>query len=113
MKPLDCARGHFKAGPTRATEVPEWKDESGAPLVVYSTPITLAEKSKIAKAAEHYGGVEMLAHVLILRARTAQGELMFTIADKHALLHSVDPDVLARLARELMKAASIEEMEKN
>ena len=40
--PIERAKAHFKAQSVKTIEVPEW-GEADKPLVIYVTPITLAE----------------------------------------------------------------------
>lgn len=113
MSAIDQVKGHFSKLAVKTIEVPEWADESGAPLIIYSRPLTLAEKSKIVAVGDRDGRIAMLAHALVLKAETAQGEKLFTIEHKHALMNSADPDVVARVVTEIMMVSSIEESEKN
>jgi len=113
MSAIDRATAHFALYKTRVIEVPEWAGDDGAPLLVYCPPVTLLQKNKISQYYDSLGGVEALAQVLILLARDAEGKPMFTIADKHALMHRTDPDVIARVVRELSRARTMDELEKN
>lgn len=113
MGAIQSAKAHFALFRTRAIEVPEWAGDDGQPLIVYAAPMTLADKQKVQDYNERMGVMETLAQVLILKARDGEGKALFTVADKHALMHSVDPDVLARVVHEITRPRSVEELEKN
>lgn len=100
MTVIEQAKKHFKDKEVREIAVPEWGDEGG-PLVIYADPVTLAEKNRVKKRIDR-DGLEGLAFALVLKAKTADGEKMFTIKDLHDLAHKVDPDVLTRIASDLM-----------
>ena len=108
---IDRARAHFSDQGTRRIEVPEWGDENG-PLVIYATPFTLAEKKKLFRLAKD-NDLDLLAYTLIHKALNKDGEKIFTLDDKHALVNSVDANVLARAAAQLSDSASVEDLEKN
>jgi hypothetical protein len=113
MSAIDQVQAHFQRLDTRQIEVPEWADDQGKPMIIYCTPITLAEKAKIARAGDEFGRVMMLVHALIIKAQDADGKKLFTVADKKALSEKADPDVIARIVAQLMYAPPIEEAEKN
>lgn len=113
MSAIEQARAHFGRLAVRTIEVPEWADADGKPLVVYARPMTLHDKARLAAVAAQVGDVEMMAHVLLMKAENAQGEKLFTLEDKHLLLKQVDPNVLGRVAVAITRSATVEEMEKN
>jgi hypothetical protein len=113
MSAIDRATAHFSLYKTRTIEVAEWGADDGSPLLIYVPPITLAQKQKISNYADSMGVMEALAQTLILLARDESGKPLFTIADKHALMHRTDPDVLGRVVREMTRPRTVEEQEKN
>lgn len=112
MSAIDNARAHFSRQAVRIIEVEEWPGDDGKPLVIYAKPLTLAEKQKLRNFAQQFGDMEILAQTLILKAEDAQGEKLFTIADKHALMHATDPDVLARVVVQITRPRGVDELEK-
>lgn len=112
MGVIDRMKAHFTDIGVRHVEVPEW-GEDGKPLVVYFRPMTLAEKQKLMTIGEREGYVARLADALVMKAMDAQGKKLFTIEDKQALRNQVDPDVLARVVRDMMASPSEEEMGKD
>lgn len=109
---VDRFKEHFSRQPVREIEVPEMLDEEGKPLVIYASPMTLSEKQRAHTVGEQEGYIARLAHILVMKAKDAQGKPIFTIADKRALLHNSDSDVIARIVTEIMRASSTEEAEK-
>jgi hypothetical protein len=104
---LDNAKKHFDEQDTRRIEVPEWADSEGKGGIIYAEPLTLAEKGNIKKQTDRRGEIDALIYVLILKARDAQGEPIFTLEDKQALKHKIDPDVIARVVSEILLAPSV------
>lgn len=113
MPAIDQLKAHFSAQSVRVIEVPEWGDGSGQPLLIYAKPLTLADKQRLRRVAQDGGDIEVLAYTLIYKATDAEGKPLFTVADKHALMHQVDPDVLARVAAQITRPRSVDELEKN
>lgn len=108
MSALENAINHFNSLGTQKIEVPEWGDENG-PLIIYADPCTLADKGKIKVRAER-DEIDGLIYVLILKAKDAQGEPLFTLEDKHALKTKVDPDILSAVATKIMRAPTPDQM---
>tara|TARA_R110002096_G_scaffold434619_3_gene656916 strand:- start:1823 stop:2161 length:339 start_codon:yes stop_codon:yes gene_type:complete len=108
MSAIESAKAHFASLETQSFEVEEWKDESGKPLVIYYTPMTLHEKDRLYKKSRGES-LELMAYVLIFKAVSETGEPLFTMDDKHSLMNGVDPDVLAEAAAKLLNNASVEE----
>ena len=67
---------------------------------------------KIVKKREQ-NQVLALAYVLIWFAKNESGDNIFTIEDNRALQFKVDPDVLARVATEILSDPDAEEVKKN
>ena len=111
MKAIDNAKKHFAEQDVRVIEVPEWGDED-KPLKIYSKPLTLAETSKLYKMSRE-DDLTMMAYVLIYKALDENGDKLFDLADKNALLNQVDREVLMRVAQEIMGQEPIEETKKN
>lgn len=100
MSVIDKAKAHFDSLGIREIEIPEWS-EGEQVLKVYAKPLTLAEMSKLQKLAKD-DDVALMAYCLIYKALDSEGEKVFDLSDKQAMMHSVDKDVLARVAMEIM-----------
>ena len=113
MKLIDSAKSHFESLGVQHIEVEEWKDESGNPSVIYWTPITLSEKNKLFRKSDNLNDVSILADILVMKALDKDGNKLFTLEDKLPLMLKVDSDVLSRVATEMVKAITPEEVKKN
>lgn len=110
---IDRARLHFKADEPRRIDVPEWGEGPGAPLVLLAKPITLADKKLLHNRYKDGGLQEMYVHALVLKATHADGKPAFDIADKRDLMHAADPDVVERIAQQILAVADPEDAAKN
>lgn len=110
MDVIENAKQHFQQKETKHIEVPEWGDENG-PLVICAEPLTLNDKQRVYRKAKE-GELLSLAYVLIWFAKDKDGENLFTIEHKHALLNAVDPDVLSGIANQIFGAPSVKELKK-
>jgi len=55
----------------------------------------------------------MMAYVLIYKALDENGDKLFDLADKNALLNSVDREILVSVAQQIMGQEPIEDTKKN
>lgn len=113
-KLIDRVRAHFDAKEEKIIEVPEWGD-GDHPLFIHATPLTLAQKNRLYKMAKD-DDLGLMVEVLIMKAKDAQGNNLFSRADKPDLMRSCDPDVLMRIANSIMGSdedSSFEATEKN
>lgn len=104
MTLIDTIRADFdrRAANRRRIEVPEW-GTAGAPAVIYARPVTLAERSRIARAAGEDQN-KILVHGLVLKAEAEDGSRIFADEDVLTLLHKADADVVLRVATMLFRA---------
>ena len=113
MKFIDRAKSHFESLGVQHIEVPEWKDAAGNQSIIYWNPINLSEKNKLFRKSDNLNDVSILADILIMKSLDKDGNKLFTLEDKIALMHKVDSDVLSRVATEMVKAITPEEVKKN
>ena len=111
MSAIDNAKKHFAEQDVKVIEVPEW-GEDDKPLKIYSKPLTLAETSKLYKMSKE-DDLTMMAYVLIYKALDENGDKLFDLGDKNALLNSVDREILVSVATKIMGQEPIEETKKN
>ena len=111
-KIIDRVKLHFNAKENKIIEVPEWPDESGNPLYIYASPLTLAQKNRLYKMAKE-DDLSLMVEALIMKAKDKEGNQLFSREDKPDLMRSCDPDVLIRIANIIMGDANVEEAEKN
>jgi hypothetical protein len=97
---ISRVRAHFDSLAPKTIIVPEWDA-----LTIHSTPVTIAERARIygkADADEH----ELVCRILIVKAKDADGKPLFTQADLPALMHHASPDVVVRVAGQIMASGS-------
>jgi hypothetical protein len=111
-KAIEFAVEHFSSKGVRKIEVPEWKDADGNALEIFVSPMTLAEKRRLYKGTKA-DDIGVLADVLIMKSKDSEGNKLFSLEDKETLMFKVDPDVLSRVAEEIMVAPNVEDFEKN
>jgi hypothetical protein len=114
-KAIDRAKAHFKqlTDDPQVIPVPEW-DEEGESFLIYATPLTLQERMKLNRGQAN--PLEMTADMIIMKAKDKDGNPHFTREDKPDLMRSVDADILARIAKQLVGASDaelVEDAEKN
>lgn len=110
---LRRAREHFDSQKNRTITVPEW-GAPGAPLIIYHDAMTMRERRKVfEKAAKN--DLSASVDALILMAKDAHGNKLFTEDHRHALMCEVDSAVVSRVAAEIMRAEEFtpESAEKN
>lgn len=111
-KVLEKATAHFRnkiAGDMRKINVPEWECD-----IYVKNSSTLKEESKILELSQQGKSVEALVESIIVKARTEDGNKMFTPMDKVVFLNEVDPNVIIRVAAEINNVPlTLEEAEKN
>jgi|TARA_B100002003_G_C14127397_1_gene542257 hypothetical protein len=108
---LDRAKDHFSEMEMKVIEVEEWGEGNEA-LVIYAKPLTLRDKSRILKMSKG-DDISIMAEVVVMKAEDKDGNCLFTRADKETLMRSVDPDIIARIAAEIMGSESFEDHTKN
>ena len=86
---IDNVVAHFDAQEIKTINVPEWGDDEG-PLVIYTKPLTLQESKRLYK----------------------EGNKIFTVADKDALMNKADINVLAEVAGNILGSMTPEDAEK-
>ena len=104
---LQRAIDHFKAHELRIIEVPEWGD-NGAPLTVYARPMNMMEKNVLARSSDG-SDLGVFVDLIIMKAENADGEKLFTKADKPHFMRHVDADVISRVAGELLETDTVDD----
>jgi hypothetical protein len=79
--------------------------------VIYCSPFTLAEKRNLFKGART-DDLGVLVDAVMLKARDKDGNKVFKLDDKQVLLNNADPEVIARVATEMLNTISLEDAEK-
>lgn len=111
MSAIERAKAHFSAKEVKVIEVPEW-GEDNKPLMVYSKPMTLAEKKRLFNSSKDTD-IGVLVDVLILKCRDEKGDAIFTLEHKRDLMNAADPDVIGRVANQILTEPSVDDHLKN
>tara|TARA_R100000655_G_scaffold100042_1_gene144303 strand:- start:462 stop:803 length:342 start_codon:yes stop_codon:yes gene_type:complete len=99
---LQGAVDHFKHQEIRVVEVEEWNlvgDDA-----IYVKPFTLLEKSEIFK--DNINDLTLLIDIIVKKAETKSGEKMFDLESKIKMKKFVDPDIIGRVATEILGTQS-------
>jgi hypothetical protein len=110
-KIIDRIRAHFNAKEIKIIEVAEWGDGAN-PLYIHCSPLTLAQKNRLYKMAKE-DDLSLMVEALIMKAKDADGNCLFSRADKPDLMRNCDPDVLIRVATNIMDSVDSDLAEKN
>lgn len=100
---------------SRTIEVPEWGDD-GAPLQIHVYPLTAGDLVKLERKHKDFmqrQTMESMIDLIILKAGDADGNRLFTLADKTHL--SDEPlEVVSTVAAQMFgQIDSVEDAEKN
>lgn len=109
---LDRIKAHAQPDRVRRLEVPEWAPEGGDALVITYRMVTLDD---LARVHEMDGDVwhKRAARIIALKACDEQGNRLFVTGDAVALRETAAPDVISRIALQMLGRTSIEDAEKN
>ena len=110
MSVIDRVKDHFESQGVKTINVAEWGEE-GQPLVIYCSPFTLAEKRNLFKGARN-DDLGVLVDAIMLKAKDKDGNKIFKLDDKQVLLNNADPEVIARVATQILNTNTLEEAEK-
>lgn len=99
----------------RIIEVPEWIID-GVPLKIYVYPLTAGDLMKLERKHKDFmqrQTMESMLDLIILKAGDADGNRLFTVADKLDIA-SLDLEVVAAVAGQMFgQIDSVEDAEKN
>tara|TARA_R100001126_G_scaffold44718_1_gene25375 strand:+ start:9226 stop:9546 length:321 start_codon:yes stop_codon:yes gene_type:complete len=106
MKAIEKAKSHFDLQEIQSYYIEEWD------LKVFWKPLTLGETAKLFKVSKE-DSLTMMAMVLIYKALDEEGNKIFSIDDKPALLNNVDRNVLVKVAQLMTGEETLEDTKKN
>ena len=108
---IDNVKSHFASLDIRKLEVEEWGAD-GDPLVIYAKPLTLDISNKLQKLARN-SDMEMMALAIIHCAMDGDGNRIFELSDKAALMKKADAMVINKVATWIFQSdETVEEVEK-
>lgn len=96
---LEGAISHFKHQEIKIIEVPEW-NLTGEDAI-YVKPFTLLEKAEIFKGTND-NDLTVLVDVIVRKAENKDGDKMFDIESKIRMKKFVDPDIIGRVATQIL-----------
>ena len=99
----------------RIIEVHEWGDD-GAPLQIHVYPLTAGDRNKIQKKHKNFLNemtIEGMIDLIILKAGNADGDRLFTLADKTHLMDEPLPLISDIASQMFGDIEGVEEAEKN
>ena len=99
-KAIDNVVAHFDSQEIKKIEVKEWGTDE-EPLEIFTKPLTLQESKKLYKMANG-GDLEVMVYAIITKSLDADGNKLFTLADKDKFLNSADVEVLFNVATEIL-----------
>ena len=106
-KAIDYVVAHFDSQEIKKIEVKEWGTED-QPLENFTKPLTLQESKKLYKMANG-GDLEVMVYAIITKSLDADGNKLFTLADKDSLMTKADVEVLSNVASEILGSVTSEE----
>ena len=65
------------------------------------------------KKSDNLNDVSILADILVMKAIDKDGNKLFVLEDKLALMHKVDSDVMSRIATAMVQSPSPDQVKKN
>ena len=108
---LEGAINHFKHQEIKIIEVEEW-GLTGEDAI-YVKPFTLLEKSEIFKGSET-SDLTVLIDIIVKKAENKDGEKMFDLESKIKMKKFVDPDIISRVATQILGSNStVADVKKN
>ena len=110
MSVIDRVKDHFENQGVKKVEVAEWGEE-GKPLIIYSTPMSMAEKRNLFKGART-DDLAVLVDAIVLKAKDEEGNKLFKLDDKKVLMNNADPEVIARVAGDILNTTPLDDIEK-
>ncbi len=97
MSIIKQATQHFEKQERLIISVPEWGSKDN-PLEIYVFPMTMAEINMIQRMSKKdANSIEHAANIIIVKARDSEGNRLFKLEDKDALLNRTDYRVISRI----------------
>ncbi len=101
MSIIEQAVAHYTTQEKLIISVPEWgtKDK---PLEIHVFPMTMAEVNMIQRISKkNASNIEHAANIIVIKAKDADGNRLFKLEDKDALMEKADYRVVARITEEI------------
>ena len=99
MSMIEKATKHYASQNRLIIDVPEWDTQ------IHILPMTMAEVNMIQKIAnKKASNIEQAVNMIIVKAKDADGNRLFSLSDRDTLLQNADYRVVSRIARQKSKA---------
>ena len=106
MALIDDIRDRYE-GRRKEIDVPEWG------CVIHSKPFTIADAKRVSRWVEK-GDLEGNAEIVVRKAESEAGELMFHPSQRVELIRIADASIVNRIANEIVDSSpTVEEAEGN
>ena len=101
MSIIDQAVAHYSSQERLIISVPEWGTKDN-PLQIHVFPMTMAEVNMIQRISKKdASNIEHAANIIVIKARDSEGNRLFKLEDKDALMEQADYRVVARITEEI------------
>ncbi len=101
MSVIEQATNHYSNQERLVISVPEWGTKDN-PLLIHVFPMTMAEVNMIQRISKkNASNIEHAANIIVIKARDAEGNRLFKLEDKDALMERADYRVVARITEEI------------
>ena len=101
MSAIENVKRHFKEQGRITIEVPEWGGD-GNPLLIYSDPMTVADRN-FAMTRAKGANLMILIYTIIRMAKDENGNPIFTLEHVPEFTKFADPNVVIRVGNEIMR----------
>ncbi len=97
MSIIDQATAHYATQERLIISVPEWGTKEN-PLQIHVFPMTMAEVNMIQRISKkNASNIEHAANIIVIKARDSNGNRLFKVEDKDALMDKTDYRVIMRI----------------
>lgn len=101
MSIIEQAVAHYETQEKLVILVPEWGTKDN-PLQIHVFPMTMAEVNMIQRISKkNASNIEHAANIIVVKARDVEGNRLFKLEDKDALMEKADYRVVARITEEI------------
>jgi hypothetical protein len=96
MSMIEKATKHYASQNRLIIDVPEWETQ------IHILPMTMAEVNMIQKIAnKKASNIEQAVNMIIVKAKDADGNRLFSLSDRDTLLQNADYRVVSRIAEKI------------
>ena len=112
MTLLDTIRAHAQPDRIRTITVPEWAAEGGKALVIHYSMVTLDDLAVVTELDGQEWN-KRAARIICLKAKDAAGKNLFAIGDAITLRATAAPEIVTKIALQMLARTSMDDAVKN